>query len=203
MTLFRESGLSFQFDAFWVVKKYDAHRYYSYLSGAGLKAIDFAGVREEKVYLFEVKNYSIRYEGKPFYKIYELINDPEQLVDTIVYKVQDTSRGIKIVHDYLSRKWLYRRLYPWLIKWPLQNWGKNTWWFWAKLYHMLEERQQAVVVLWIEVDTQYEGYEEARVKTFLKVMEKRLGEEIPKLGLQFVLASVENGIKVQGLVVKS
>ena len=156
MTLYQESGLSFRFDTTWIVKKYDAHRYYSYLSGAGLKGMDFAAVRGEMAYLFEVKNYSIRFEGKPYYKIYSLIDDPEELIEVVTRKVEDTRRGIKIVHDYLSRKWFYRQLYPYLSKWKLPVRGKNTWWFWAKMYHLLEEKQQGVVVLWMMVDVDYQ-----------------------------------------------
>jgi len=56
---FLESGLQFDFTPTnWRVMKYDTHRYFKILSGAGLKGIDFIGIhKEEALIFFEVKHF--------------------------------------------------------------------------------------------------------------------------------------------------
>ena len=61
---YQESGLEFNFDNNWVLKKYDSHPFYKSLSGANLKAVDFIGIwKNEILVLIEVKNYKIRYSA--------------------------------------------------------------------------------------------------------------------------------------------
>jgi hypothetical protein len=194
-----ESGLYFEFDPTWIVQKYDEHRYYSYFSGAGLKGVDFAAIRAGKAYLFEVKNYQIRFEGKPSYRIYDFIDNPEQLVELIISKVEDTHRGITIVHEYLSRKWLYRRLYPYYCKWPIPAWAKNTWWFWAKLYAQLDKPNGSTIVLSIAVEQTYEGYKENQVAEFIHVLKRRLSASMTAKNFAFELMLVGDEQQIKGL----
>ena len=51
---FSESGLSFQFPEGWTTIKYDEHRFYTYLSGEGLKGVDFIAIHGENLVLIEV-----------------------------------------------------------------------------------------------------------------------------------------------------
>ncbi|NNE29048.1 MAG: hypothetical protein HKN16_05405, partial [Saprospiraceae bacterium] len=56
--IFSESGLQFQFSNDWTVIKYDDHKFFRYLSGEGLKGVDFLGFTSEGgLFLMEVKNY--------------------------------------------------------------------------------------------------------------------------------------------------
>jgi len=59
----KESALLFDFEETdWIVKKYDDHRYYKSLSGAGLKGVDFIGIfQQEKVVFIEVKNFRAKH----------------------------------------------------------------------------------------------------------------------------------------------
>jgi len=55
--IFKESDLTFNFSQKeWEIIRYDTHRYYKILSGAGLKGVDFLGIyQKNKVVFFEVK----------------------------------------------------------------------------------------------------------------------------------------------------
>lgn len=57
---FRESGLIFNFPFDWKVIKWDEHRFFGYVSGRGFKGVYFMALRDEELYLMEVKNYQDR-----------------------------------------------------------------------------------------------------------------------------------------------
>lgn len=147
---FTESGLHFTFDDSWIIQQYDAHRFYKGLSGAGLKAVDFLGIWEQnKVVLFEVKNYRWRNDKQREMPIQVILDNPGALADTISRKVEDTLRAIDTIHSYYSRKWWFR---PALML--ARNQKKNTaeWFFWHRLYELINREEEVWIIFWMETE---------------------------------------------------
>ena len=105
---FQESDLKFEFsDTHWLVKKYNTHRFFKILSGAGLKGVDFIGIyQNEQVVFWEVKNYRTKHRDK--IQSYLVIDNTPVFIEKIVRKVVDTLTAISVVHQYLRRQWWYR-----------------------------------------------------------------------------------------------
>ncbi|MEO1625111.1 MAG: hypothetical protein AAFV25_08125 [Bacteroidota bacterium] len=149
MPSFEESGLQFVFGADWWVKKFDEHRYYKWLSGSGLKGVDFIGINaQQQLILMEVKNYRRRNSKQ---SPEHLVPDVDHLSQAFVEKVMDSRRVIRTVVRYLNRKWWYRpalRLSKWLA--PSVRWRWDGY-FWQLADQLLSDASQRVVlVLWLE-----------------------------------------------------
>ena len=109
---FIESGLHFRFGEEWVIKKYDAHRFYQGLSGSGLKGVDFLGILGEGLFLFEIKNFRRRRQWQEENPLEAVLDHPSEFAENIAYKVEDTLLAIDAIWQYYNRKWLFRRLLP-------------------------------------------------------------------------------------------
>lgn len=145
---FNESGLDFEFDDSWVVKKYDDHRFYKRLSGVGLKAVDFIGIwKEEILVLIEVKNYKIRYQDLKQLPIQNILNDPDQLSIAIINKVEDSLSAIDAIHTAYCRKWWYRLFLPFI---NLFKKSSADWPFWTMVHNLIDKEQEIWVVFWLE-----------------------------------------------------
>ena len=87
----QESGLVFTFPKNWVVKKYDEHRFYNYLSGLGFKGIDIIAITpERKLILIEVKNYINRFPQDGIDPTETLIENIDSFSEGYVQKFQDS-----------------------------------------------------------------------------------------------------------------
>jgi len=109
--VFSESGLSFQFPKSWTVFKYDEHRFYTYLSGAGLKGVDFIAIDGDELILIEVKNYADRIIKENFDPMEGLLSEPAVYVEAYFQKFEDTFRLLDIIEQYYNRKWWYRNIF--------------------------------------------------------------------------------------------
>ncbi|MCO6491390.1 MAG: hypothetical protein J5I98_23435 [Phaeodactylibacter sp.] len=146
---FIESGLHFRFDGEWAIKKYDAHRFYQGLSGSGLKGVDFLGIRGEELFLFEIKNFRRRREWQAENPLEAILARPEEFVETVACKVEDTLLAVDAIWQYYNRKWLFRRLLPAFRLLPVTG---NDWRFWARAYRLMQNPEQVCVILWIETE---------------------------------------------------
>lgn len=146
---FIESGLHFRFSEQWVIKKYDAHRFYQGLSGSGLKGMDFLGILEEELFLFEVKNFRRRQLWQRENPLDAVMFEPAAFAEEIAFKVEDTLLGIDAIWQYYNRKWLFRRLLPAFRLLPVTD---NDWRFWARAYSLMQKPEQVRVVLWMETE---------------------------------------------------
>ena len=172
---FEESDLQFHFlPAYWRVKKYDTHRYFKILSGAGLKGVDFLGILQEKeVIFFEVKNYRTHHPTKP--PSYLIFEDTEAFINRITNKLKDTLQAINIIHLYLERKWWFR----WYLKWeqylPNRIIQDRDWYFWYQVYKIGQHSHRRTLVLWLEIDHHYAPFSRVKLKALLdKALEKEL-----------------------------
>ncbi|GJM31166.1 MAG: hypothetical protein DHS20C18_01670 [Saprospiraceae bacterium] len=148
--IIREGGLLFTFGKGWIVKKYDQHRYYRGLSGAGLKGVDFICLRDrQELVLIEVKNYTSRHNyamQKTF-----LVNTipPDELALTVQQKLTDTLLAIDAVYQYYRRGWIFRQLQPLIRYWP---WSSFDRYFWTKAYQLAQSPTTVKAILWLELD---------------------------------------------------
>ena len=147
---FIESGLEFHFNGEWNVQKYDAHRYYQGLSGAGLKAVDFIGIlRDRKVVFLEVKNYRIRFSALSEPPIQPILNDPGLLAGAVARKVEHSLLAIDAIRQAFQRRWSYRLFFPFIRNWPRLN---TDWTFWSRVYDLVQDSQNIQVALWMETE---------------------------------------------------
>ena len=146
---FIESGLHFRFGEGWVIKKYDAHRFYQGLSGSGLKGVDFLGILGEELYLFEVKNFRRRHDWQADNPLNTVLAQPAAFTESMAYKVEDTLLAIDAIWQYYHRKWLFRRLLPAFRLLPPTE---GDWRFWARAHDLMQNPEQVKVVLWMETE---------------------------------------------------
>ena len=146
---FIESGLHFRFGEAWVIKKYDAHRFYQGLSGSGLKGVDFLGILDEELYLFEIKNFRRRHNWQADNPLNTVLAQPAAFAESMAYKVEDTLLAIDAIWQYYHRKWLFRRLLPAFRLLPPTE---GDWRFWARAHGLMQNPEQAKVVLWMETE---------------------------------------------------
>jgi len=146
---FIESGLHFYFDPPWVVKKYDAHRFFPGLSGAGLKGVDFIAIQKGRLLLIEIKNYRRRQSWQTENPLEAVLENPEGFADTITHKAEDTLRGINAIGTYYRRKWLYKFSAPLLYLLPANGWDFL---FWLRAYRLARRPENVQFVLWLETE---------------------------------------------------
>lgn len=147
--VYQESGLEFCFDDSWHVQAYDKHRFYQGLSGKGLSGVDFIGLHEGRLYLFEVKNYRRRQVWQTANPFDQIRAAPEGLAQAISKKVSDTLLGIDAIGQYYHRKLLFRWLEPWLLSHIPADW---EWAFWARVYALAANPRHITIVLWLETE---------------------------------------------------
>lgn len=148
MQTFEESGLTFHFEKDWIVIKYDEHRFYRYLSGRGLKGVDFIHVINfEKLVLTEVKNFNDRFEKDNINPTETFLNNLDRFFNAFVSKFNHTLKAIRIVHSYYKRKWWFRNLAMPLTKiFHPRFWTKFEWGRWYLMYILMKKNQVEPVV---------------------------------------------------------
>jgi len=188
---FYESDLQFQFDpSRWIVKKYDDHRYYQGLSSVGLKAVDFIGLLDwETVVLIEVKNYRNRPERERERILQKISGEKPRVVKSFTKKVQDTVRAIDIIGQYLQRKWLYRQLQFYFSNRIWQRFAQRDWIFWT-LANQAIERQQVVLVLWLELSDAYEGLPPDYMNKVRSYLADRTSKHLTAIAPQVIVADI-------------
>ena len=144
--IFQESDLIFEFsEKEWEVLQYDTHRYYKILSGAGLKGVDFLGIYQKtQVVFFEVKHFRSPIEETTSFQLGAKFND------LIVGKLADSIRAIRVIHQYLGRKWWYRLYQQFASYIPIFLVRNKDWYFWHRLFFIIQRKDQMQFVLWLE-----------------------------------------------------
>ncbi|MEM8906941.1 MAG: hypothetical protein AAGD05_03765 [Bacteroidota bacterium] len=156
MPSFVESQLVFHFPAAWLIIKADAHRFYRYLSGSGLKGVDFIGFPNPKtLVLIEVKNYVDRFPADGQLPITAILNDPSHYAAQFLQKFADSFRLIHIAHQHYQRRWWFRAWQS-VSSWLPQSWvGHYDAYFWPKADAILQHTPQSVELwLWLELGDQ-------------------------------------------------
>jgi len=153
---FWESGLVFNFPTDWKVIKWDEHRFFGYVSGRGFKGVDFMGLREEELYLIEVKNYQDRRPENGEHPFDLVLSDPDFYGEIFLQKFADSFALIAIIEKYYLRK----RLFNW---WSRQNYlglsilaripffQKRDLIFWTRAAQIIRSHPERVqLMLWLE-----------------------------------------------------
>jgi len=150
---FNESGLTFTFPSDWVVYKYDQHRFYKYVSGYGLKGVDFMIITAEgELILLEVKNYFNRFPDAKESPTLAIKNDPIAYAKKFVGKYEDSFQLISSIHQYYEQRhryrWFMKPLFQYLPK-GLQL--KTDWGFWTHAHELLKGGN-VKLMLWLELN---------------------------------------------------
>ncbi len=158
---FTESGLQFSFSPDWIVHSYDQHRFYRYLSGAGMKGVDFVGLYQDHLYLIEVKNYNDRLPLDRYEPMAQLLEKPEDYIEAFYKKFVDSLKLIRIIRRFYRRQWWFRRGFSalqWLLgrRWALRR-EAGFWWTLAEYV----ENKEVTYILWLELGAHLPS-EEAR-----------------------------------------
>ncbi|MEQ8706566.1 MAG: hypothetical protein RIC19_21725 [Phaeodactylibacter sp.] len=149
MPVFEESGLRFDFDARWAVRKYDAHRFFQGFSGAGLKGVDFIALHGSTLILLEIKNYQRRQRWQTENPFDPILAAPGSFANHMASKYLDTLRALRAIGTYYHRQWLFRLLHPVLVRLPGR---KMDWVFWARVDQHLREGRPVTALLWLETE---------------------------------------------------
>jgi len=188
---FQESDLQFNFsDADWQVIKYDTHRYFKILSGVGLKGIDFLGIYQERqVIFFEVKNFHTNKVTKD--NSYQIIDNTPLFIENIIHKIEDAKRAVKVVHQYLQRKWWYRFFLNYHSFIPSFFIQQKDWYFWYRIQAIIQAQTTLVCVLWLEIDIILPVEQK---QPLMDAIETRLAEAVKDDSIKIVLANLERPI---------
>lgn len=139
----------FHFDDRWIVKKYDAHRYFAGLASQGLKGVDFIAISPDSILLIEIKNYRRRHDWQkenPFSKVEK---QPDVFVNKIVDKAEDTLRGLTAIGQYYYRKWWFPLIQPFLHQFSA---AKRESIFWIQAYQLISDKKNITFILWLETE---------------------------------------------------
>ena len=132
--------------------KSDEHRFYRYLSGSGLKGVDFMGLVDEQLILIEVKNYEDRFNKDGHSPATAILDQPQFYAEKFVQKFTDSFRLIRIVQQHHQRQFWYRLLYPLFKRFPIFRFKQSDWYFWSKAFQILESSPKNVQLwLWLEM----------------------------------------------------
>lgn len=186
-SVFKESGLVFQFPASWTVFKYDEHRFYSYLSGSGLKGIDFIAIHGNELILIEVKNYTDRIVKENFDPMKGLLSEPETYVEHYWRKFEDTFRLLDIIELYYHRKWWYRLIFQrFKTLFSKKETIKTETGFWSRAIEILQTMEGVRLVLWLELAPSFDSQEAQELHDYFQ---KALRAKAPKSAQVFVAHS--------------
>lgn len=147
-----ESALQFTFGEDWVVRRYDAHRYYRAISGSDMKGVDFVGIYRDRFLLFiEVKNYTKRY-GDALPARVPPLDNPAGFARHLGRKWQDSLRAVRVFQLVLRRRWAYRLFYP-LVGRLLA--AEHDWRFWTRAHQLTQTPGAVHALLWLELADRY------------------------------------------------
>ncbi|MEZ4984812.1 MAG: hypothetical protein R2795_07215 [Saprospiraceae bacterium] len=145
-----ESDLTFFFPAGWGIRKYDKQRFYRFMSGLGMKGVDFLLLSpegEQHLYLMEVKNYRTRSTEEGIFT--PILRTPEDLAKHLFAKYDHTIRAIRAIELFYQRKWWYRLLEK-QFRQSLRFTQDVV--FWAHTFPLVRSPLQHSLVLWLEAD---------------------------------------------------
>lgn len=189
--VFQESGLVFKFSEDWVVFKYDEHRFYLYLSGSGLKGVDFIAIRDGALFLIEAKNYRRRFEKENYDPMQALIEQPDFYVEAFSRKFEDTFRLLSVIDQYYQRKWWYRRFFLRFRSYFSEHQVLRTEvGFWSKANELVRQTTKVKLILWVEAEqkaimAKYAYYQSAIQANFSREMIFQLAhQENPIKGME-------------------
>ncbi len=193
--IFQESGMEFSFPSDWIVFKYDEHRFYQYLSGSGLKGVDFIAISKGNLYLIEVKNYTERFYKEDSHPMDLLISAPETYVDRYYRKFEDTFRLLDIIESYYHRKWWYRNLFPYYKSWIGETaMLKKETGFWSAAIDLLKNPAEVKLVLWLELAPEYPKDKKVAI---LDYFQKTIQSKIPKEMSLIIANSKKNPLEIK------
>lgn len=158
--VFQEGRLQFRFSRQWLVRKYDDHTFYRGLSGLGLKGVDFIALPPEgPLLLLEVKHY---FNEHPQFRgplDPTALPPVEELAAKLLQKGRDTHKAIVQIEAYLQRKFLFRWLYPWLLR---CRWSAGSWCFWAQVGHWNRVQEPPCeLVIWLQAAPSQQSWAQA------------------------------------------
>lgn len=174
--IFEESGLLFTFSDAWNVWAFDDHRYYRWLSGRGLRGVDFIGLYQGKLVLMEVKNYRRR-EGMSKTDAFQAVRkDPASFSMKLMGKVKDSLRIVQAVNNAHRRRWWF----PLFLRLP-DTWKRRfpQTYFWHVASQLALDPANCTFVLWLDADSDTTDAE----KTIINILNKNLTEEISHITL--------------------
>ncbi len=186
-----ESHLIFDFEPNWKVRKYDDHPYYSRLSGAGLKAVDFITIyNNEHLVFWEIKNYRERKPNLRHDPLLALKENTEGFLKDMAQKAKDTLTALRAIDGYYKRSWTYsfrKRMMHFYETYP------SEWYFWLKVYELSQRKNNLCFVLWLEGfelnPAQHIFFKNQLLDTTSKIFIVKEGDDIPFEGIKGTIAS--------------
>lgn len=138
-----ESRMKICFDDPWRVVRFDRTPWFRYMTGHGLRGVDFLAIREGTVYFIELKNYAPYRPG-----VASVLPDPSTLIAGMELKMQDTMRMTGIVYRTLERHWMFRVFCQWSRRIPILRRWEKEWSFWMDVREAVAgHRTQSWLVL--------------------------------------------------------
>jgi hypothetical protein len=191
---FTESGLTFSFSERWNVLKYDEHRFYRYLSGAGFKGVDFIGILDEKqLVLIEVKNYNDRFKPDESDPTKGLVAAPLSYATEYSQKFEDTFQLIAIIRKYYKRKWWFRKVRKWMLQFiPRHILLRYDWGFWNVVIQLIDEkREKVLLVLWLELNNELAV---SKIKITITQIQQYLQKQFKKIKAEVIVTNSKESI---------
>ena len=176
----RESGLTFDFAAEWIVVRYDRHRFYKYLSGRGFRGVDFVLLHrtEARALLIEVKNYRYRHGRQIPEKLLGYLRDPAPFVRHLARKYVDTRAAFDHVAAWYQRQWWWPITGApslALARRPGSGFREND----RSLFALLHAEVELSYLVVLELEAAYPGVDEERLAGF----GESLQEDLRAMGL--------------------
>lgn len=182
---YEESGIAFYFPRSWNVIKYDTHRYFQAMSGAGMRGADFIWLDASGVLtIMEVKHFRSFPASPPS----QTVTSPEHLTRAVAIKLEKTLAGLRIVNRYLSGKQSFR-LSRWLSRTTGISgfWWRQEWAIWSECFAACHQDGGLRFCLWYEEDRQ--SPEPELTIHLQQLLEKEVSERISGIEVECLVAS--------------
>lgn len=172
--------------------RFDQHRFYRYLSGQGLKGVDFLAVdwATEELLLIEVKNFDPASWSGDSPTMQSVLEAPEKYAQKMVEKFTDSLKLCQIIYEYYQRKWWYKLYGKLLLKLiPFSFSPYLDFLLWNRLYHLIHAPQKQIhLLLFLEWK---EAIEPQKIIIFNQILSQKISQHFPTEGFSFTIASQE------------
>lgn len=172
---FEESGLFFAFSDAWEVRPFDDHEYYRWVSGLGVRGVDFVGIYQDKLVLLEVKNYRRR-AGMGASDAFQAVRDnPEAFAEKMSEKVSGSIRCMRAVNSSYQRRWWF----SWFERLP-DRWKRRSprSYFWYTVAEMTHDTSNCIFILWLEADTNTQATEQKLQQRLREILKEKVKQVV-------------------------
>jgi len=113
--------------------------------------------------------------------------------------LQDTLKAIRVILQYLDRKWWYRFLIRYIHLIPNVLIKHSDWYLWYRLHLMSQQKEMLTYVLWLEIQ---EGKTDYSTENVIPALTKELESNLSAIVGKVIIANRKKIIFEESLTIR-